>query len=154
MVEGYEEYNPRVYDDMLRAGKRIFCIGADDNHNRGIKDTADWDSGGAWVMIKADRLEYRAITKALEEGNFYSSQGPEIYDLWIEEGKIHVNTSKAEKILFNFGNRQARGIMAEEGQSISTASMEVEESNIYVRITVIDHRGRIANSNAYFLDRL
>lgn len=154
VVEGYEEYNPRVYDDLLRAGKRIYCIGADDNHNRGTKNTSDWDSGGAWVMIKADKLEYRTITKALEEGYFYASQGPEIHDLWMEDGRIHVNTSEAEKILFNFGNRQAKGVAAEEGQSICSASMEVEESNIYVRVTVIDHRGRIANSNAYFLDVL
>lgn len=151
VVEGYEEYNARVYDDLLRAGRRIYCIGADDNHNRGTKNTANWDSGGAWVVIKADKLEYRTITKALEEGNFYASQGPEIYDLWIEDGKIHVNTSEAKKILFNFGHRQAKGVVAEEGQSICSASMEVEEANIYVRVTVIDHKGKIANSNAYFL---
>lgn len=154
VAEGYEEYNPRVYDDMLKAGKKIYCIGADDNHNRGRKGTAKWDSGGAWVMIKAKELEYRTITTALVEGSFYSSQGPEIYDLWIEDGRIHINTSAAEKILFNFGNRQARYFAAEEGESICSASMEVEKSNVYVRVTVIDHRGRYANTNAYFLDEL
>ena len=61
---------------MLRDGKRMYCIRADDNHNH--ESAPDWDSGGAWVMIKAEKLEYRTITKALEDGNFYASQGPEI----------------------------------------------------------------------------
>ena len=33
IVDGYDDYVPQVYDDLLRQGKRIFCISADDNHN-------------------------------------------------------------------------------------------------------------------------
>lgn len=149
---GYEDYCPHVYDAMLRGGKRIYCIAADDNHNSIRRGTRD--SGGGWIMIKADRLEYRTITKALEEGNFYASTGPEIHDLWIENGELHVTTSDAEQIRFNYGTRRVKRFWAENGESINHASMELDPHGIYVRVTVEDHRGRCANSNAYFLDTL
>lgn len=31
---GYPEHNERVYDDMLRGGKRIYCVATDDNHKK------------------------------------------------------------------------------------------------------------------------
>ena len=144
MCRGYEEYNVHVYDEMLRAGKKIYCIGVDDTH--GVHSV-----GGAYIMIKADKLEYRTITRALEEGMFYASQGPEIRELWVEDGELHVKTSDAERILINFGNRKAKNFRASEGGSVNEAAIDLEEINNYVRVTVIDHKGKIANSNAYFI---
>lgn len=151
MMGGIPEYNPRVYDEMLRAGKQIYCIGADDNHNRRSKETGRWDSGGAWTMIKAEKLEYRAITRALENGNFYASQGPEIYNLWIEDRKIHVDTSEAKQIAISYNRHRGNLCRAAEGESICSATEEIPEGSVYVRVTVMDHQGRYANSNAYFL---
>ena len=84
VVDGYDDYVPQVYDDLLRQGKRICCIGTDDNHN------AIEDSFGAFTVIKAPELSYRAITQALQDGHFYASQGPEIHELWVEDGYIHI----------------------------------------------------------------
>jgi hypothetical protein len=145
VTEGYHEYSPRVYDDMLRGGKRIFCIGADDNHGTG-------DTGGAWVMIKADRLAYRAITQALEKGHFYASQGPEIYALYTEDGRICVETSPCREIVFTTGSRNALRLCAPEGGTLTRGSFAFEEGMGYVRVTVIDPHGRCADSNAYFPD--
>ncbi len=147
VTEGYQEYNPRVYDDLLRQGKRIYCIGADDNHS-------SCDTGGAWVMIKAAQLEYRAITRALEAGHFYASQGPEIFDLYLEDGRIHVACSPAREIVFTFGNRRALRLKAPEGETIACGSCPLEKDGVYVRITVIDPQGRPADTNAHFLDDL
>ena len=148
LVGGHADYNPRVYDDMLRAGERIYCIAADDNHNHRA------DSGGGFTVINAERLEYRTITKALEKGQFYASQGPEIYELWYEDGKIGIKCSPAEQIIFNFGNRAAKRFCGENGEAIDCAEVDVEDNNIYVRVTVIDHKGKPANTNAYFVDEL
>lgn len=147
VVEGYHEYSPHVYDDMLRGGKRIFCIGADDNHSTG-------DMGGAWVMLKADRLEYRAVTKALERGHFYASQGPEIHSLWVEDGCIHVKTGPAREIVFTTGSRNALRLTAREGEPLTVGSFALDRGMGYVRVTVIDPAGRCADSNAYFLDEI
>jgi hypothetical protein len=88
---GYNDYNERVYDDMLRSGKRIFCISTDDNH-------AVADRFGGFTMIKADKLEYSAITDALVNGNFYASEGPIINSLWIEDDVLHIECSPVYKI--------------------------------------------------------
>ena len=144
-TEGHDEYNPRVYADMLRGGKRIYCIGADDNH--GTKEI-----GKAWIVVKADKLEYRTITKALEEGNFYSSEGPEIKALWVEDGVIHVECSDAAMIRFSYVDRRINTFRAEEGKMLNEASVELYPLSGYVRVTIEDAQGRRAESNAYFLD--
>ena len=112
-LEGHDEYNPRVYDDLLRSGKRIFCIATDDNHNT---NRTQRDSGGAWTMIKADCLDYRTITNALECGHFYASCGPELLELYVEGGVLHAKTSEAACIRFTFGDRRDVVVHAEPGK--------------------------------------
>ncbi len=153
-VSGYTEYNGKIYDDMLRAGKRIFCIGADDNHNARPAESKRFDSCGAFTVIKAENLDYRAITGALSRGDFYASQGPEIRELWFEDGKLSVRTSAAERIVMTTGTRKLRSVTREAGQTLRSASFEVDRDDGYVRITVEDKRGLHADSRAYFTDEL
>ena len=43
-------YNPQAYDEMLRSGKKIHCVSADDNHNHSPLD-GDWnDSFGGFTF--------------------------------------------------------------------------------------------------------
>ncbi|MBR4068132.1 MAG: PHP domain-containing protein [Clostridia bacterium] len=147
IADGFPDYDPRVYDDMLRGGKRIFCLGTDDNHNT-------YDTCGAWIMIKADRLEYRSITRALEQGHFYSSRGPEIHSLRVEDGRLVVETSSAREICFACGNRYGLRLKAAEGELLHGGSYELPEGFGYVRVTVIDEAGLTADTNAYFEDEI
>lgn len=153
-TDGYEDYNPRVYADMLRGGERIYCIGADDNHNHKGTDPIEGDSGGAWTMIKADSLDYRTITKALLDGNFYASQGPEIHEMYIEDDTLFVTTSDAASISFAFEDRRCHIERAKKGETVNHASVKLDPIYGYVRVTVTDHNGNHANSNAYFLDEI
>ena len=148
VVEGYNDYVPQVYDDLLRLGRRIYCIGADDNHN------SIEDSFGAFTVIKAPELTYRAITRALLDGHFYASQGPEIHALWIEDGRIHIRCSDARKIECNFDIRRAFCAWSRPGEPLQEASFPLPERASYVRLTVTDFEGNHANTNAYWLDEL
>jgi len=148
---GYDEYNPKAYDALLRRGRKIYCLANDDNHNKPGRND---DSFGGWTMIKADNLEYRTITKALEAGHFYASQGPEIYDLWIENGTVHITCSPAAKIMFTTGQRHRQVTFAPQGETITAASFALDPQDLYFRVTVEDHKGKPANTNAYFLDAL
>lgn len=152
LAAGYDDYNPRVYDDLLKGGKKIFCIGADDNHNFGDPNSRNYDSGWAYTMIKADKLEYRTITKALEDGNFYASEGPEIHELYLEDDKVYVKCSKADSIQCNYGIRKAQKIYDETGDGIFEASFDVPSDCVYFRVTVTDKRGKHACTNAYFTE--
>ena len=143
---GYEDYNPRVYDDMLRGGKRIFCISTDDNHNGRA------DSFGGFTFIKADSLDYPTIFKALEDGHFYASQGPEIYELYLEGDKVTVKCSPAREIRFNTGVLNAKFARNDDGTPITEATFTIHPESVYFRITVIDEKGYPADTNAYFVD--
>jgi len=156
-LDGYEGYSGSTYDDMLRSGKRMYCLATDDNHNKvgsENRHSRRWDSGGNWVMIKADKLEYRTITKAMEEGNFYSSCGPEIHELWIDDGRVHIKTSAVERIILITGNRSALLKIAEDDHGICEAAFDLHPDCKYFRLKVTDYRGKFANTNAYFLDKI
>lgn len=152
---GYEDYNPRVYDDMLKAGNRIYCVGGDDNHNATHREgTRAWDSGVAFTVIKAESLEYSAVAKALSEGNFYASCAPEIYELWYEDGRVHIKCSDADRINCNFDTRDAKIVFAEGGEPLVEAEFDIPCRATYFRITVTDKCGKKACTNAYFTDEL
>ncbi len=151
IASGFEDYNPRVYDDMLRNGKKIYCIGADDNHNAHPDDSRKSDSGVGFTVINADKLEYKTITQALLDGDFYASEGPSIYDLKYEDGKAYIECSDADRITCNYMTRKAEIAYAEVGSVINSAVFNVPDDCVFFRITVIDKSGKHACTNAYFV---
>jgi len=63
------------WDQALSLGERINGIAVDDAHRYLYPP---YDAMGGWVWVKAEELEREGIMKALREGSFYSSMGPEI----------------------------------------------------------------------------
>ncbi len=149
---GYNSYVPDIYDEMLRSGKRIYAVATDDNHNKFSPDHPKFDSFGGFIMIKAPELKYEAITDALFAGNFYASQGPEIYDLYIEDDKIHITCSNVQMIALNTGIRSTQSEFAPKGESLTEAVFSFSEEDKYLRITIKDAYGKYANTSAYFTD--
>jgi len=135
------------YDDLLRQGKMIHCVGGDDSHSL---DT----SGFAWTVIKADKLEYKTVTDALLKGDFYSSRGPEIYELYAENGTIHIKTSDAQAILFYTAARGhgRKFVNAAPDKYINEADFKLSKECIYVRVVVVGPTGKTAATNAYLVD--
>jgi len=156
-VDGYDEYNPEIYDNMLRSGKRIFCLATDDNHNR-APNTCHWDSFGGFTMIKAPSLKYEDVADALKNGHFYSSRGPEIYALWIDTSNwsVHIKCSDAVKTVCTRGGRRCRAVYAKEHgvEALNEMYFSINKDDIYFRITVFDKDGMTADTNAYFIDTL
>ena len=151
-VGGWPEINDHAYDDMLRRGKRIFPIAADDNHDRFPEGHPRFDSCGGFIMIRAPKLEYGAIMTALEAGDFYASTGPEIYEIYAEDETIHVKTSPAARIkLTTYGRRADCATGEKDGELITEATFSVLGLyDRYCRITVDDGHGHFAWSRAFF----
>lgn len=143
---GHGDYNPLIYRDMLLGGKKLYAIAADDNHGRG-------ETCGGWIMIKADKLEYRTVTKAMEDGNFYASFGPEIHELWFEDGKVHITCSPAAKILCHCGEYRPY-VHRIRKQTVTEAEFEIKPTDKFFWLTVMDEDGRCADTNAYFTEDL
>ena len=154
LAVGYADYHPRVYDDMLRGGKRLYCIGADDNHNVADPASRKYDSGWAWTMLKADSLDYSTVTKALVDGQFYASEGPEIYELTFDDGKVHIKCSEADRVVCNYGVRHAEQALNDDFSPVTEATFGMKPEWKYFRITVVGKDGKTACTNAYFADEL
>lgn len=152
VVGGYHEFNERVYDDMLRRGNKIYCIASDDNHDRFDEGSPRWDSCGGFIMIKAEKLEYGAIMRALENGDFYASTGPEIYDLWTEGEEVHIKCSPVERISYTTYGRHTVVTTGEHvGDKITEAVFKVSGLyDRYGRVTIYDGAGHYAWTRAYF----
>lgn len=151
-VGGYPEINHTFYDDILRRGNKIACIAADDNHDRFPEGHPQFDSCGGFIMIKAKELEYDTIMKALENGDFYASTGPEVHELWTEGPEVHIRTSPAARISLTTYGRAAKTCTGNaEGELITEAVFPVTGLyDRYCRVTVDDGHGHFAWTKAYF----
>lgn len=152
--EGMYGYNPQAYDEMLRAGQRIFCVATDDNHNRSPQGSPLWDSFGGFTMIKAKSLCYPDVIEALQKGHFYSSMGPEILALWVEDKALHVRCSPAQSVYVVTATRKCYHINCPQGETVEEASFALDGNEGYVRVVCNAPDGRKAFSNAYFLDEM
>lgn len=152
---GYEDYNAFIYDDMLRAGERIYCVATDDNHNGGKGEDALHDSFGGFTMIRAESLDYRTVTRALENGDFYASMGPEIYELYFEDDAVHIKCSPARTIALHGGVRVSWAKHAKGDELLTEAVFPLYGLDLrYIRLSVTDAEGKRANTRAYFIDTL
>lgn len=150
-------------DDLLALGERVFPLATDDAHGS-RKDF--WDYFGGWVMIKADKLDYSAIMDALENGNFYASTGPEIKELYIEDGIVTVKTSSAASIDLTTERRVSKRVYSTDGELYTEATFDirsyisdsakkrVSDPPAYFRLTVTDEKGNKAYSKPFFVDEL
>ena len=138
-----------VFEYMLRDGKKVFCTACDDNHNFESFDSQYTDSFGGWCMINSEKLDYDTIFSSLEKGEFYASTGPEILSLIEDGGIVRVETSPAGKIALITRSRRRHGIIAEKGETITSAEFKLDSQDGYFRIRVEDENGKIAWSQAY-----
>ena len=148
-IGGYINPTEHVLDDMLSKGLHVFAVAADDNHDKKELE----DSFGAWCVINAEALEYGTVMDALFDGSFYSSRGPEIRELYLDdEGVLHAETSDAEMIAFITGSKMRSANRSKDGIPVNSASYTLKPEMRYVRVVVTDFNGKCAYSNPIFLD--
>lgn len=145
-VGGMYEYDINVVDDFLRDGKRVFASSGDDNHNR------DDDSFGSFVMVNSNNLQYGEIINSLLNGDFYTSTGPEIYEISVEDMRVIVKCSDAKKINLSTRGRRIASVSAKNDKIINEATFDLKETDGYFRISVLDSVGKRADSQSYFLE--
>lgn len=145
-VGGMYEYDINVVDDFLRDGKRVFASSGDDNHNN--KN----DSFGTFVMVNTDQLKYENVINALLCGDFYTSTGPEIYEITLDGLDVSVKCSDACRVNVTTRGRRRAAVIANDGKFINEATFKLNENDGYFRVSVVDEKGRIADSQSFFLE--
>ncbi|MCL2810729.1 MAG: PHP domain-containing protein [Clostridia bacterium] len=149
--DGYYGYNPQVYDEMLRCQNKIYCLSTDDNHNAPSPDPqvdSSGDSFGGFVMINGNSLTYSNIFASLRQGDFYASQGPEIYQISLHGNILGVKCSKVCLIVVYTDGRRCH---IQKGEALTEAEFPLNGNEKYIRVMCRDKEHKDANSNAYWL---
>lgn len=139
---GYDDEH--VFDDLLRAGKRVFCVCADDNHN-GLDD-----SFGGFVMVNCDTLDYETVFSSLKNGYFYASTGPQINSLVYDNGKVSFECSEVKRVALVTEGRRCDVL---DG-SITNGEFTLKEGDGYFRLRFEGQDGKRAYTQAYDLCEL
>ena len=136
-----------VADVMLGRGQRYLVCATDDFHGKAERH----DFARGWVHVKSEALTPEALLAALKAGYYYSSNGPEIYDIQVTKGeKLVVHCSPADRVFVTGkGSRAA----AAGGYVSTTFELSLKNFNSpYCRVTVRDMYGRRAWSNPIWFD--
>ena len=121
-VPGLEE----VWDRLLSNGTLLYGIAVDDAHN--FKQPGNpmvAGPGRGWVMVRAARLEPRALLESLERGDFYASTGVVLEDIVAGAADMTVKikpegTSKYRIQFIGAGGR----ILSEVGGAVGTLRVQ------------------------------
>jgi len=148
------EYNAQLYENLLRKGKRLFCHSADDNHNAVPLDSTKCDSFGGFTMILSPELSYNAIFRALETGNFYSSMGPRIHELYIDGNHVHIETDPVRHIAMHYGGKFPKCARGTRDLPVCSADFTITPGTPFIRLTATDFDGRSADTRGVFMDEI
>lgn len=127
-------------DLLLSEGRDVTLIATDDAHFHAP------DHFGGWVMVKAEANDPDLLLAALKRGDFYASQGPELYSVEVTQDEIIV-TCSAVSVMTVLGRGSVSP--AVHGASMTRAVMpraRLRETP-WIRVTVTDAAGKRAWSN-------
>jgi len=129
-------------DALLARGHRLHVIAGDDAH---------WlhphDRFGAWVEVRAERLEPAALLDALRAGAYYSTQGPRIEDVVVSGDRVRVRCSPARAVALT-GIHGWRSAVAEGEPTLTEADLDLAKlRSPYWRLTVTAQDGARAWTN-------
>jgi hypothetical protein len=131
-------------DQLLNQGRRVSAFAVDDSH------TFDNDFDGGWVHVKAQNLNPEALLESLKSGWFYSSQGPLIHDIAVNEDEICITCSPVSNIIVSGRGSKGENI---NGVGMTSAHFPTHRfRDAYTRVTVTDAHGRHAWSNPIWFD--
>lgn len=145
-LENGLDTNAAYWDELLADGQRIWGVATDDGHSM------DQHCLG-WVRVNSEN-RVDDILRALREGAFYASCGPEIEDFYVENGMAHVRCSDAVEIQLRQLCVPYPSAYAGEGQPLRAADFRIRRGRgaMYVRAVVRDAQGRRAWTNPIFLE--
>jgi hypothetical protein len=127
-------------DLLLSEGHRLNLCATDDAH------FSEPDHFGGWVMVKAQENTPEALLAALKAGAFYSSQGPELRDVYLNGDHVVIESSA---VVSAVAMGKGTGAKAVHGHSMTRSEVPLARLNDspWVRVAVIDAAGRRAWSN-------
>jgi hypothetical protein len=125
-------------------GWRLSGYATDDAHEL----THDWLGG--WVMVHAEELDPDALVESLKAGRYYSSQGPEIGHIEVDDQNVTVRCTPARNISIQGRGSKSEMVMGDGMEQAVLPLKRIKDS--WFRVTVTDAEGRRAWSNPIWRD--
>jgi predicted metal-dependent phosphoesterase TrpH len=141
-----------LHDQLLNEGKRLSAFATDDAHFKTP------DHFGGWVNVKAQSLDPDEILQSLKDGNYYSSQGPQIHGIELQGKSLCIASSPVDTITVVCGHSRT---CVKTGKAITSAEFDLKKlesgwlltkPSPWFRVTIIDHAGKRAWSNPIWWD--
>lgn len=131
-------------DALLSQGRQINALACDDAHFN-IQAAPERDAFGGWVMVKSAGSEPDQLLAALKAGRYYSTQGPELHDIYRVGDVLAVRCSPVDQIML-LG--RGRRYVYHAGVDLTETRLPIESfAGDWCRVVVMDAAGKCAWSN-------
>jgi hypothetical protein len=132
-----------MLDGLLEKGHKVLVNAGDDAHFGHPRDRF-----GGWVEVHCDRLDPEALLGSMKAGRYYSTQGPSLRELIVDDERLRVETSEAYAISLTTGGDRWQSGSERTGESVVEAEFDLAPfRGSYCRVTMVDPAGRRAWSN-------
>lgn len=132
------------WDELLAQDIKIWGVASDDAHSAHT-------IGGGFVMVNSEN-NVNDILRAIRQGEFYSSNGPEIYDFYIEGDKAIIDCSPVMKAsLRSMGHPAYQNRPGKETTHFEFDLTRWPKGYSYIRLDITDKNGNKAWTNPIFL---
>ena len=132
-------YSGDFVDISANLGKFYNLVAADDTHFYNEEETT------SYILVKSNSDDSRDIVKAIKAGDYFATQGPELF-VSREGRKIKVKCTPVNKVAFfsDAGYSKDRVVY---GDGITEAEYDTLDRERFVRVEVYDKEGKTAWSH-------
>ncbi len=133
---------------MLEHFPNTLAFAVDDAHIR--EEHPGWNGG--WIMVNAAECTQRAMLNALRKGNFYSTCGPEIYNIHYDDGdQVTIQSSPVQFARLVGPRYHGHRMGSFDGELLTKAAFTIPQDWSYVYLEIEDALGRRAWTNPLFI---
>ena len=135
-------YSPHFVENCANAGLYYRVLATDDAHYYEGDDACM-----GWVMAKMEDLSRENVLKAIRAGDFYATQGPELY-VKREGDRVTVECSPCSYIAVMTNLTWSADRVA-RGENLTCHSYTLRQEDRWFRVEIRDKDGRYAWSNVF-----
>jgi len=124
----------------------LYGVGVDDAHNYHSHKPELLNTGRAWIVVNAPKLDQTELMKAMEEGKYYVSTGVELDQLKFTEKSIDLQVKPEEGVRYKIQfigvkKGKSKSEIFKEIEGIS-ADYTIKSDELFVRARIISSKLR------------
>lgn len=139
-----------IWDYCLIRGRRLLAVAADDCHEY----REDEDFGVGFVMVSTNDFTKPGIVRALKQGDFYASCGPQVHEMTVENGVLKLRCSPVRQIKVTTLEAEGANFFGKNGALLEGAEWKINPQLGYFRVELFDEKGRKAWCQPVYVEDL